>query len=68
MSRPREHDDRVSTVIRLPHPLHRKLKEAAEDRDLSMNYLATKAIEDFMDRLIPADELRLTREPPREDR
>jgi predicted transcriptional regulator len=42
--------------------LHERLKEAAEDHDLSANYLMVKAIEDFLRRLVPPDELRLTRE------
>ena len=52
---------RTSTCIRLPAQLHERLREAADDRDLSMNTLVTKAVEDFLARLIPADELRLTR-------
>lgn len=53
---------RVSTGIRLPEALHERLKVEAEQRDLSMNYLVVKAIEDFLDRIIPVDEVRLTRE------
>lgn len=62
MARPKvHHEDRVTTAIRLPRELHEKLHEAAADRDLSANFLAVKAIEDFLDRLVPAEELRLTR-------
>lgn len=62
MPRPRTHtEDRVTTAFRLPKDLHLRLQEAAADRDLSANYLAVKAIEEFLDHLIPADELRLTR-------
>ncbi len=63
--RPREYDDRVSTSIRLPVDLHQRLSVAAEERELSVNYLVNKAIADFLDRLIPADEIMLTR--PRND-
>jgi hypothetical protein len=41
--------------------LHRRLTEAARDRHLAVNYLVVLAIEEFLDRLIPAEELRLTR-------
>lgn len=60
-----EHSDtrspRITTAVRLPAPIHERLKEAAEERDLSVNYLVVKAVEEFLDRLIPAEELRLTR-------
>lgn len=62
--RPRVYGERVHTVIRIPTQLHARLREAADDRDVSVNWLVLRALEDFLDRLIPADELRLTR--PRE--
>ncbi len=52
---------RVTTAVRLPADLHARLQEAADERDLSVNFLVIKAIEDFLDHLIPANELRLTR-------
>ena len=58
---------RTVTAIRLPAELHRRLRDAADDRDLSVNYLVVKAVEEFLERLIPADELRLTRDAPRRD-
>ncbi len=62
MARPKVHkENRVTTAIRVPERLHSKLARAAEERDLSVNYLVVRAIEDFMDRLIPAEELKLTR-------
>jgi predicted transcriptional regulator len=53
--------NRTTTAIRFPDALHERLKEAAEQRDLSINFLVVKAVEDFLDRLVPADEFRLTR-------
>jgi predicted transcriptional regulator len=53
--------NRTTTAIRFPDSLHDRLKEAAEERDLSINFLVVKAVEDFLDRLVPADEFRLTR-------
>lgn len=62
MARPRvHHEKRVTTAIRVPEDLHGQLARAAEERDLSVNYLVVRAIEDFLDRLIPAEEMKLTR-------
>lgn len=52
---------RTATAIRFPEPLHDRLRHAADERDLSVNYMVVKAVEDFLERLIPADELKLTR-------
>lgn len=52
---------RVSVPIRMPVDLHAKLKQAAEERDVSANFLATRACEDFLKRLIPPDEIQWTR-------
>ena len=52
---------RMATAVRFPDELHEELRKAAEERDLSINYLVVKAVEDFLERLIPADELRLTK-------
>jgi len=50
------------TAVRLPPELHDWLRLAAQDRDLSINFLVVKAIEDFLRRLVPAEEIRLTRD------
>ncbi len=52
---------RTTTAIRFPEQTHERLRQAAEERDLSINFLVVKAVEDFLDHLIPADEIRLTR-------
>ncbi len=52
---------RLTTAIRFPEDLHAALKRAAEERDLSINYLVVKAVEDLIEDLIPVEELRLTR-------
>lgn len=54
---------RRTTGIRIPEDLHERLKEAAAERDLSINYMVVKAVEEFLDNLIPAGELKLTRSP-----
>lgn len=53
MSRPKVHGDRVTTQIRLPVDLHDRLQQAAEERDVSVNFLVVKALEDYLARLIP---------------
>src|SRR5690349_4482180 len=58
MARPKIHpDDRVTTAIRIPKDLHEQLRQAAEERQLSVNYLVVKALEDFVERLVPISEL-----------
>jgi len=53
--------ERTVTAIRFPDEMYACLREAADERGLSMNYLVVKAVEEFLERLIPAQELRLTR-------
>lgn len=54
---------RSATAIRFPPELHERLTAAASERGLSLNYLVVKAVEEFLEHLIPAGELRLTRRP-----
>jgi len=54
---------RITTAVRLPEDLHARLHEAADDRDLSANFIITKALEDFLQRLIPPEEFSLVRRP-----
>jgi predicted HicB family RNase H-like nuclease len=62
MARPKvHHEERVATAIRIPRPLHERLKQAAEERQVAVNLLAVKALEDYVDRLIPVEDLQLTR-------
>jgi hypothetical protein len=56
MSRPRVYDEpRVATAIRLPASLHGELQSAATARDVSVNFLVTRAVSAFLARLPPAD-------------
>lgn len=48
-------DRRVTTAVRLPEDLHRKLQEHAEMRDVSVNWLVTRAVEQFIDQLPPRE-------------
>lgn len=54
-------DDRVTTAVRLPRALHDRLRATAEERDLSVNWIVNRAIERFLDDLLPVEEMVLTR-------
>ena len=54
-------DRRISIQIRMPVELHARLRDEAAARDLSANFLATKAVESYVARLIPPDEIQWTR-------
>ncbi len=58
MARPRIfHEERVTTAVRLPRSVHRRLRQAADDRDVSANLLVTRAVTEFLERLPSADEV-----------
>lgn len=48
MGRPRRYDRRIQIGIRIPESLHRMLESASKNRDISMNQLASKAIEKYL--------------------
>ncbi len=52
---------RTATAIRFPEDLHERLRQAAEGYGLPLNFLVVKATEEFLERMIPPNELRLTR-------
>lgn len=54
--------ERHNTAIRFPLDLHERLTKAAADRGVSMNWLVNKAVADFLDRLIPVEEMVWTRQ------
>ena len=54
--RPKEHlEERVTTAVRIPKGLYRKLKQEANQRDSSLNHLLVKAAEYYLDRLPPLE-------------
>lgn len=58
MARPKKfHEKRVTTAVRLPEGLHDRLHEAADERDVSVNLLVTRAVSDYLERLRPVDEV-----------
>lgn len=56
MARPRTFDeDRVATAVRLPASVHERLHAAAAERDVSANLLVTRAVTEYLERLVPVD-------------
>ena len=53
---------RVAIAVRLPAATHRRLTQAAGERDVSINWLVNRAVVEFLDRLIPVEEFTLTRD------
>jgi predicted HicB family RNase H-like nuclease len=52
MGRPRKYEEgRIATAVRLPVSVHRRLQEAAADRDVSANLLVTRAVCEYLERL-----------------
>ena len=52
---------RTTAAIRFPEQMYEELKTAADERDLSINFLVVKAVGEFLGRLVPPEEFRLTR-------
>lgn len=50
-------DTRVATAIRVPKDLHTELQKQADARDVSVNFLIVRAINDFLDRLPTPEQL-----------
>jgi len=56
MSRPKVYDEpRVATAIRLPTSLHEELQSAATQRDVSVNFLVTRAVSSYLAQLPSVD-------------
>lgn len=51
---------RTSTAIRIDTELHARLVTAADERDVSVNWLVNRAVARFLDRLIPVADWKLT--------
>jgi predicted HicB family RNase H-like nuclease len=49
---------KTATAIRFPDAMHEELKRAAIERDVSVNYLVVRAVEELLSRLTPAEEFR----------
>lgn len=56
MARPKKHhDERRVTAVRLPVELHDRAKATAEERDVSVNWLVTRALAAYLDGLDAAE-------------
>lgn len=65
MSRPRKYDERRATAIRFDKELHDRLVVAASERQVSLNLLVNRAVAEFLDNLLPVEEVRWTRARPK---
>ncbi|MEM9892937.1 MAG: CopG family transcriptional regulator [Actinomycetota bacterium] len=59
--RPRIYGERTTKLVRLDPALANRLTAVAQEREVSVNRLITRAIEDYLVRLPPLDELLPTR-------
>ncbi len=56
--RPREYDDeRVTKAVRISPELDLRLKAAARERGVSANLLMNAALDDYLGRLVPVEQL-----------
>lgn len=56
--RPREYEPgRVTKAVRIPAQLDEQVKAAARERGVSVNLLVNSALEDYLRRLLPVDQL-----------
>lgn len=53
--------EKTSSGYSLPTALHAELQKAAKERGYSTSFLVQKALEDYLPRLIPVEELALVR-------
>ena len=54
-------EPKVTITIRLSPELHARLVAAAQERLVSVTWLTNRAIEHFLDNLLPPDEFTLTK-------
>lgn len=58
VARPRlSPEARKATAVRLPESVHRRLHDAADERDVSANRLVVNAIERYLDELPPVEQV-----------
>ena len=56
MPRPRVYEEpRIATAVRLPESIHRRLHQAAMERDVSANLLVIRAVGSYLDALPSAE-------------
>ena len=55
--RPQEFGERITKAVRLDPELNKRLKEEARRRNISANLLINAAVEDYLQRLVPVEDL-----------
>jgi predicted HicB family RNase H-like nuclease len=50
-------EERVTKALRIPESLDTRLRDAAAERGVAVNVLVNRAIEDYLDNLVPIEEL-----------
>lgn len=55
--RPTEFGDRITKAVRIDPELNERLKHEARERGVSVNLLIDKALRDYLDRLLPIEEV-----------
>ena len=55
--RPQEFGERITKAVRLDPDLNRRLKEEARRRNVSANLLINAAVEDYLQRLVPVEDI-----------
>lgn len=58
---PRDRAEREALSIRMDRDLYERLRDASRAFGLPMNFMAVKAVEEFLDNLVDPAEFRLTR-------
>ena len=58
----KETKPRSATAVRFDPETYEQLRVAADERGVSMNWLVNRAVQDFLPRLVPAHDLKLTRD------
>ncbi len=67
MARPRIHsEERIVSAVRLPVPLRDELHRVAASRDVSVNYLINRAVENLLKQLAEQADPLLIESPPLE--
>lgn len=51
----------MTTAIRVPESMHIRLASEADERELSINVMVVRAIDEYLNRLVPFDQVTATR-------
>ena len=62
MTKNKQTDDRVQLMIRVSPAMHEQLKHASYEHEASMTALVVRAVDYYLPRLLPADQIQTTRD------